>query len=96
MAEKEQLIYKGHPLVRCGNEIYYGSPKDSHVVFIQILSSTEKDGVQIANKLHVQLLSNDRSLGPNARILKQSDKTGLYSALDIGAIWLERALFEAK
>ncbi|MEG1017128.1 MAG: hypothetical protein RSE36_04890 [Oscillospiraceae bacterium] len=66
------------------------------MVFIQILSSTEKDGVQIANKLHVQLLSNDRSLGPNARILKQSDKTGLYSALDIGAIWLERALFEAK
>ena len=88
----EQLSYKGRPLVRCNNEIYYGSPTDSHVVFIQILSTEEKDGVPVANKVHVQLLSNDPTLGPNARIIKQSDKNGLFSALDIGYIWLERAL----
>ena len=88
----EQLTYKGRPLVRCNNEIYYGNPNDSHVVFIQILNTEEKDGVPVANKVHVQLLSNDPSLGPNARIVKQSDKNGLYSALDIGYIWLERAL----
>lgn len=90
----EQLSYKGRPLVRCNNEIYYGNPTDSHVVFIQILSTEEKDGVPVANKVHVQLLSNDPTLGPNARIIKQSDKTGLFSALDIGYIWLERALAE--
>lgn len=90
----EQLRYKGRPLVRCNNEIYYGNPTDSHVVFIQILSTEEKDGVPVANKVHVQLLSNDPTLGPNARIIKQSDKTGLFSALDIGYIWLERALAE--
>ena len=88
----EQLSYKGRPLVRCNNEIYYGSPTDSHVVFIQILSTEEKDGVPVANKVHVQLLSNDPTLGPNARNIKQSDKNGLFSALDIGYIWLERAL----
>ncbi len=88
----EPLTYKGRPLVRCKDEIYYGNPTDSHVVFIQILSSEEKDGVKVANKLHVLLLSNDPSLGPNARIIKQSDKTGLYSALDIGDIWLQAAL----
>lgn len=90
----EQLTYKGRPLVRCNNDLYYGSPGDSHVVFIQILSTEEKDGVQVASKVHVQLLSNDPSLGPKARIIKQSDKPGLYSALDIGYIWLERALAE--
>lgn len=90
----KQLSYKGRPLVRCNNEIYYGNPTDSHVVFIQILSTEEKDGVPVANKVHVQLLSNDPTLGPNARIIKQSDKTGLFSALDIGYIWLERALAE--
>ncbi len=93
---EKQLTYKGRPLVRCGNEIYYGNPGDSHVVFIQILSSEEKDGVQVANKVHVQLLSNDASLGPAARIIKQGDRTGLYAALDIGYIWLERALSEKK
>ncbi len=88
----DQLSYKGRPLVRCNNELYYGNPSDSHVVFIQILNTEEKDGVPVANKVHVQLLSNDPSLGPNARIIKQSDKNTLYSALDIGYIWLERAL----
>lgn len=88
----DQLTYKGRPLVRCNNELYYGNPSDSHVVFIQILNTEEKDGVPVANKVHVQLLSNDPSLGPNARIIKQSDKNTLYSALDIGYIWLERAL----
>jgi len=90
----EQLSYKGRPLVRCDNEIYYGKPDDSHVVFIQVLSAEEKEGVQVANKVHVQLLSNDPALGAKARIIKQSDKTGLYSALDIGHIWLQRALAE--
>ncbi len=90
----DQLNYKGRPLVRCGDELYYGSPGDSHVVFIQILATEEKDGVQVANKVHVQLLSNDETLGPAARIIKQGDRPGLFSALDIGYIWLERALAE--
>ena len=90
----EQMLYKGRPLVRCNNEIYYGNPSDSHVVFIQILAAEEKDGVSLASKVHVQLLSNSQTLGPRARILKQSDKPNLFSALDIGHIWLERALAE--
>ncbi|MEA4912354.1 MAG: hypothetical protein VB092_07095 [Oscillospiraceae bacterium] len=94
MAETTPLTYKGRPLVRCNNELYYGNPGDSHVVFIQILASEEKDGAEAATKVHVSLLSNDASLGPNARIIKQSDKNSLYSALDIGSIWLERALSE--
>lgn len=88
----DQLTFKGRPIVRSNNEIYYGNPSDSHVVYIQILSTAEKNGVQVANKLNVQLLSNDPSLSPSARIIKQSEKPGLYSALDIGYIWLNRAL----
>ncbi|MEG0912294.1 MAG: hypothetical protein RSD35_00220 [Oscillospiraceae bacterium] len=91
---EEQLTYKGRPLVRCNNELYYGNPTDSHVVFIQIMGTEEKGGVEIPTKVHVQLLSNDPNLGPNARIIKASDKIGLFSALDIGYIWLERALSE--
>ena len=88
----DQLTYKGRPLVRCNNEIYYGNPSDSHVIFMQILSTEVKDGVEVPAKVYVQLLSNDPTLGPNARVIKSSEKMGLYSALDIGQIWLERAL----
>ena len=36
MAE-EILMYKGHPLLRKGNLLYYGSMADSHIVMLQIL-----------------------------------------------------------
>ena len=93
-AEKTEnrLEYKGHPLLRSGNELYYGSMEKSHTVFMQVLSFDEIDGEEVAGKIHVQLLSNNPSLSPAARILKESDKQGLYNALDIAYIWLERAL----
>ena len=94
MAENNTLIYKGHPLVRHGNEIYYGAPGDSHVVFIQILDNSEINGEQIASKVHIMLLSNDPNLSPIERILKQGDRNGLYEALDIASIWLDRAKTE--
>ena len=32
MAFTPQLTYKGRPLVRCGNDIYYGNMKDPYIV----------------------------------------------------------------
>ncbi len=90
----EPLTYKGKPLVRVGNELYYGNPEDPYVIFMQILSTEEVDGVETAGKVHVQLLSTDTTLPPRARIEKESEKNGLYNALDIGLIWLKRALNE--
>ena len=92
--EENTLIYKGKPLLRSKNELYYGSLSDPYVVFIQILTTKKEAGEEIADKVHVTLLSTNTALGPKARILKQSDKQGLYNALDIGSIWLERALAE--
>jgi len=97
MAENETaklLEYKGRPLRRSGNELYYGNLTDSHIIFMQIMSSDESDEKEAVGKVHVQLLSNNTSLPPKARIVKESDKNGLYNAMDIGAIWLERALAE--
>ncbi|MCL2538866.1 MAG: hypothetical protein FWE66_00865 [Oscillospiraceae bacterium] len=97
MAENEALKllqYKGRPLRRSGNELYYGNLGDSHIVFMQILSTDEVNGKETVGKVHVQLLSNNSALPPKARIIKESDKNGLYNAMDIGSIWLERALAE--
>ena len=79
------LMYKGKPLVRSGNTLYYGNMADKCVVMLQILST---------KTVQVQLMSTDPELRMKERILKRSEKNGLYNAMDIGSIWLERALEE--
>ncbi|MFV0414375.1 MAG: hypothetical protein ACK5L3_14110 [Oscillospiraceae bacterium] len=92
MAFEAKLNYKGHPLVRSKNEMYYGSMADDYVVFMQVLSTKEENGGEMPDKINVMLLSTDTSLSPKDRIAKQSMKNGLYNALDFAAILLDRAL----
>lgn len=86
------LLYKGRPLVRSGNTLYYGNMTDKCVIMLQILSTKTVGDMTMADKVQVQLLSTDPDLRMKERILKKSEKTGLYNAMDIGVIWLERAL----
>ncbi len=96
MAFTPKLTYKGLPLVRSNNEIYFGSLTDPYVIYIQVLSSKEENGIQMAAKVHVVLMSTDITKPLPERILKQSSKNGLYAGLEIGHMWLERALKDAK
>ncbi|MDR1564787.1 MAG: hypothetical protein LBS74_07510 [Oscillospiraceae bacterium] len=89
---KEQLLYKGRPLLRCGNEIYYGNMTDKYIVHIVILSSKRVNDLDVPNQLSVQLMYTDPDIRLKDRIVKTSEKEGLYRALEIGTIWLERAL----
>ena len=92
-AKKEEfLTYKGKPLVRCGNTIYYGDPGEKCVVMLQVLTNKIVNDQEIADKVSVLLLSTDEELSMKERILKKSEKVGLYTALDVGAVWLERSL----
>lgn len=90
--EKEFLTYKGRPLVRKGNEIYYGDMSEKFVILLQIVTTKKEGDLEIADKVLVQLLNTDSDLRPRERIVKKSEKFGLYNAMDIGTIWLERAL----
>ena len=92
MAEKEFFTFKGKPLVRCGDEIYYGNMEDEYVIRLQIKSKREENGMEIADKVAVQLLCTDPDLSPRKQLVKKSEKKGLYLAMDIADIWLERAL----
>lgn len=92
MADEKILTYKGHPLMRKDNMIYYGSMADSHIVMLQILETKDVGGVQIASKVSVQLHLTDPSVKSRDRVLKKGEKAGLYTALDFGCVWLERAL----
>ena len=86
------LTYKGRPLMRKDNLIYYGSMADSHIVMLQVLESKKVNGLDVATRVSVQLLLNDPNLKSRERIVKKSEKDGLYTALDVGCVWLERAL----
>lgn len=90
--EKQVLTFKGHPLMRKDNIIYYGSMADSHIIMIQILETKKVAGQDIASRVYVQLQLTDPAAKARDRIVKKSEKDGLYTALDFGSVWLERAL----
>lgn len=92
MAEEKVLMYKGHPLMRKDNMVYYGSMADSHIVMMQILETKKMGDADIATKVSVQLQLTDPSARSRDRVVKKSEKTGFYTALDVGSVWLERAL----
>ena len=78
------LEYKGHPLQRKDNFIYYGSFADKYVIMMQILDTKKVKDLDVATKVSVQLQLTDASV--------KSRKDSLYSAIDVAAVWLERAL----
>jgi hypothetical protein len=92
VAEKEFSSYKGKPLVRCGDELYYGSMEERFVIRMQIKTKKNVNGLEIADKVVIQLLCTDPDLSPRKQLVKSSEKQGLYLALDIADVWLERAL----
>ena len=92
MAEKEFSTYKGKPLVMCGDELYYGSMDQKFVIRMQIKTKKEQNGIEVADKVAIQLLATDPDLSPRKQLVKSSEKSGLYVALDIADVWLERAL----
>ncbi len=93
MADKtETLMYKGHPLRRKDNLVYYGSMADKYIVMIQVMGSEKEGGLEVANKVHLQLQLTDPDLKSRDRVVKKSDLPDLFSAIDMGSIWLMRAL----
>ena len=90
--EKKFSTYKGRPLVRCNDEIYYGSMEEPYVIRMQIKSKKDVNGTEIADKVTVQLMATDPYLSPRKQLVKSSEKKGLFLAMDIADIWLERAL----
>ena len=93
MAEKtEGLVYRKHPLRRVGKMIYYGSMADSHIILMQVKETKQENDLEIATKVSVELQRTGADLKSRDRVVKRSEKDSLYAAMDISAIWLERAL----
>ena len=94
MATKKALAlnYKGRPLRRKDNIIYYGSMSDKYVIMLQITATEKVDDLSVPTKVTVQLQLTDPDLKSRDRIVKKTEKNGLYAAMDVATVWLERAL----
>ena len=89
---KKPLLYKGRPLMRKDNYIYYGSMADPYIIMMQILETKKVGETEIASKVSVQLQLTDPAVKARDKVQKKSEKDGVFSALDVGSVWLERAL----
>ncbi len=86
------LSYKGHPLRRKDNLIYFGTMAEKYIVMLQILSTKKVDDLEVADKVSVQLQLTAPDLKSRDRVIKKSEKDSLYAAMDVACVWLERAL----
>ena len=72
--EKAVLMYKGRPLMRKDNIIYYGSMADSHIVMLQVLESKKVGDMDVATRVSVQLQLTDPAAKSRERIVKKREK----------------------
>ena len=88
----ENLVYRGHPLRRVDNLVYYGSMADKYIIMMQVLDTEDVKDLKLAKRVSIQLQLTDPDLKSRDRVVKKSEKGDLYTALDVGCVWLERAL----
>lgn len=92
MAGNTPLVYKGHPLRRKDNLIYYGSMADKYIIMMQVMDSKKVKDLDVATRVSVQLQLTDPDLKSRDRVVKKSEKDSLYAAMDVASVWLARAL----
>ena len=92
--ESKILMYKGKPMFRKDNVIYYGNPEDKYIVVMTEKNYEEINGVKVATSVNVALSTNETKGKGKEKIIKQSDREGIYDALDFGEYWLQDALGE--
>ena len=87
VTNEEFLEYKGRPLVRQGDDIYYGDLADKYYVYMMILGDKKspKSGEDIPGTIMVQLLDSETK-----KPEKQSITKGLAEALEFADAWLSR------
>ena len=89
---ENMLTYKGHPVMRKDNLIYFGSVENKYIIVITVLESAKSGDLDMATKLSIELQLNDPDISVTDRVQKSATRNGLYEAMDLAVIWLERTL----
>ncbi len=88
----DELMYKNRPLVRRGNVMYYGFLNDKFIIKLEVKDSEKENDIEMATKVTVQLTTNNTKLQGSERMIKKSEREGLFAAIDLGNVWLEDML----
>lgn len=95
MAKKKiGMEYMGKPLYRKGDRIIYGNLEDEYILVLDIVEKTNTNGIDVATKVKLQIQDNTGEHPGEGKAFRQSEKSNLYKALDIGAWWLKQAVGE--
>lgn len=86
MVEQNFFLYKGYPLVRSGNCLYYGYMSDPYVTMIQVIHQDKSGNIPVADLLQVYQLSTNEN-----KSIQTAKRPSLYAALDLARAWLSRA-----
>ena len=89
MADEKCLIYKGKPLIRRGDDIYYGNFEDPYIIEMKITEKKKVCNLDVASKVHFAL----KDTRTDAKI-RELDRDGVYRAIDVADFWLRDALGE--
>ena len=92
MSDTNFLYYRGFPLVRSGNEIYYGSMGDKFVTRLTIQESKKISDRELPTKVMVQMVPTGTEAVDLSKIRK-GEMDSLYEALDTAYFWLSKELF---
>ena len=93
MAEKQEgLVYRGHPLRRVDNLIYYGSMAEKYIIMMQVLDAEELSDIKLSKTVSIQLQLTDPNLRSRDRVVRSTEKGSMAEAMEFASIWLERAL----
>ena len=79
----EFLEYKGRPLVRQNDDLYYGDLADKNYVFMMVMSDKKIGDESVPDMIMIQLIES-----ATKQPKKQSTVKGLAEALEYADAWL--------
>ncbi len=89
-AEQTIFTYKGKPMVRRGDTIYYGDMKEKYIIIFTIKSKKKVGDLEVADSVTIDLCTN-RGAGKE-KVIKKANRESLFEAIDIAEFWLQDAI----
>lgn len=86
MSNKEFIVFKGKPLVRNDDVLYYGNAEDPVIVLLEVKGRVDEKDLHLPTRVVVSLMTNNA--GSKAKLIKRAERDSLFKALDIGEFWL--------
>lgn len=93
MAENKIFFYRGFPLLRSGDKIFYGSAGDPFMAILTVKDTKKIADKDVPNKIMVQRLPTDMTDAVGMKKARKGEFIGFYEALDTAHVWLSEVLF---